>query len=467
MGADSISNVLLFPTMGIAGTSGKIHGPAMRYLELARALARKGHETYLCDPTASQAYEMSGVHLIPRTRSAFAKLRGRLDVAIISPYLLFSPYSAHLVARECFRRIPLVVDLYNPVFAETIASVRGLSSPTGFSRNLERDLNALLWGLGIGDYFLCGNNYQRQFYAGLLFAIGRAGLANKMRSTFGVVPMGVSDDAPSDHGPLVRDGNIIRPGDFVFLFLPGQLFGWYDGVSPILAFKEVHQQFPRAHLVFCGAGGTHRQEERTEHLDSEKAAKATGLLGSSIHFIGWVEYSKRGSLYLQSDCGVVTSHAGLENMLSCRARIPDALWGGLPLIVTEGNEQADQIAGAGAGFCVKADDPQDIAEKMVCALSNPDQLRRMSSSARELALRFRWDVVVEPLHRFCSNPVFASGDDARIDASLSRRLLAARPWRIYRREFLRNAVGYLENSTLSSLLGFLRTSLYRTMTHRR
>ncbi len=391
-------------------------GPAVRYLEIARALASLGHEVYLCDPGSEHATSYEGVQFVPRSRSQLGKLRGSFDAVLFSPYVRHSPFSAPPLLKTICDRTPSIVDLYDPSLIESISSwrVQGWSS-----RQLEflgSQVISLMWALRRGDYFLCASEEQRLYYLGLLTAAGRLNPGFDVETRIGILPVGTPVIPPTKTKTVLRQGAISEP-DFVFLW-PGGLFDWYDGVSAVRALKELGPKYERVHLVFVGAYSANWASPGREYLRTREEARRLHLLKSQVHFVDWLPYDVRGSMYLEADCGVLTYRKGLENLLSFRSRVVDCIWGRLPLILTEGNRLADLVRTKRAGVTVRAEDSSDIAAKMEMLVSDRKLKESMAFNCRELASSLSWPSVVVPLNEFCKNPSFAPD---RLDRGAIRR----------------------------------------------
>jgi hypothetical protein len=158
-------------------------------------------------------------------------------------------------------------------------------------------------------------------------------------------------------------------------------------------------------------------------------------------------------MYQESDCGIFTYKSGLENILSFRSRIIDAMWGGLPSILTGGNELAETVASNEAGIAVRPDDPDDLVEAMEFMLENESSRRRMAANTRNLASEFEWNRVVQPLHEFCRRPSFAEdkGNPA-IMRSLHRSLRAESELVLQNREFAERTLQILKDESPVSLV---------------
>jgi hypothetical protein len=84
--------------------------------------------------------------------------------------------------------------------------------------------------------------------------------------------------------------------------------------------------------------------------------------------------------------------------LAVRTRALDCFWAGLPIVRTEGNELADQIAHNDLGATVPQGDPRALSDVLEQV---PDAGRAAyASRARLAALEYAWHRIVEALVRY-------------------------------------------------------------------
>ncbi|MSW65322.1 MAG: glycosyl transferase, partial [Actinobacteria bacterium] len=204
-------------------------GPAIRALELARAVARDGrggpvtllslHSATRRDPEVTVSAATSAVEL----RSAVAGARAVVvqgDVLGLQPWLVDHP-------------VPLVVDAYDPYHLEQLEQSR----PSGEAarRAVVRDcVRSLSTQFARADLVLCASPRQRALWLGHLAALGRVNPVTyddspDLARLLAVVPFGVSADAPP-----ARDRSALRdavPGlteDDVLLVWGGGVYEWFD-----------------------------------------------------------------------------------------------------------------------------------------------------------------------------------------------------------------------------------------------
>lgn len=141
------------------------------------------------------------------------------------------------------------------------------------------------------------------------------------------------------------------------------------------AFLSLPSQFDPWRLVIAGDG------------DDEYVAmlKARAASCSRIVFTGWVEGDRKNALLANASLLVLPSHQ--ENFGLC---VMEALSHSVPVMVSPNVNLAMEIADADAGWVAPVD-PRGLADKLIEALSNRDELARRGHLGRELAQKYSWN----------------------------------------------------------------------------
>jgi hypothetical protein len=430
-----MANVVIASNVRVFDDAGMATGPGLRAWGLASALAARGHQTTLAEPgRGEQPHACSSRGKVamagwtpgaPGTR----RLLTEVDVLVVQP--------GGGIAAACRGLEPrcLVVDLYNPVVPEQMA-VMGSSEPE--LKHFAWILRCYRYFLDRGDFFLCAGERQRLFTLGALAHAGRLNPLTDLDDLLRLVPMGVEATGPTaPRGEPVLRGPVV-PADAELLLWPGGIYGWFEAVTAIRALAIVRRTRPKAALLFVGAENPlDRSASQAGVTAARAAARELGLLEAGVYFTPWLPYAARAAMYHECELAVFTHRPLLEAQLSWRTRSLDCLWGGLPLVVTAGDEVGEIAERAGAARCVPPEDPTALAAVLNELLADPGRVAEMGRAARRLAVeRWSWDRVTEPLHQICLDPHTAPdragarglgvGQSARLPSEWAARRLAGR-----------------------------------------
>jgi len=358
-------------------------GPQIRGWEIARAFARRHDVTVAA--TTDAPHVRDGLPVVPRTRGSLVAQARRHDV-LVGPVL--PPYA---LAAAAGRRAVRVADLYDPVELEVGTLEAGWA--TGRARARQRALRRLQ--LRFADVVVCANGRQRTRALADLRAHGFAGPPPRLVT----VPMGLAaarPPAPGDRPLRARFG--FGAGDPVVLWW-GTVWRWLDAETAIRAVDRLRRTLPGVRLVITAGPPPDR---RTDRLDGTAAARALaerlGLLGSHVFLLDeWVPYEERGRYLGDADVGITLHADGEEAPLAARSRYADYLGAGLPSVLARGDELADELAAAGAARLVPPGDVEAAAAALERLLADPAACERARRGCRDLAARYRWAAVTEPL----------------------------------------------------------------------
>src|SRR5437588_3184802 len=193
----------------------KRSGPAIRCLELARVVAQK-HQVTLASLQLSDLPESSTPLLADalRHKSQLHAAARDSDVVVTQGLVLARVPALGRLAKH------LVIDLYDPYLLEYLAHAHPRHPQWGYLRQLYR----LNQQMTMGDFFLCANERQWDYWLGRLCASGRLNTDEyqrdpSLRRLLAMVPFGLPAQPPQHHKQVLKE---IVPGiakdDFVLLW---------------------------------------------------------------------------------------------------------------------------------------------------------------------------------------------------------------------------------------------------------
>ena len=308
---------------------------------------------------------------------------------------------------------PAIVDLYDPFELEKLAQSPTVEEQYHVDIDVESVSHLRLEG-AIGDFFLCANERQRDFWLGTLLAAGRVnavtyGQDPTLRKLIDVVPFGIPSKSPEKRRAVLKGTHpAIGPADKVLLW-NGGLWQWFDPLTLIDALAEVLHVRDDVKLFF--AAGPHFDPEMVPEMpiyaQTLAHCRELDLLDRHVFFGDWIPYDERGEYLLEADLGVSVHRPGVESDFASRTRLLDCIWAGLPVVSTAGDPISDMIARHGLGQAVPPKRPDLVAEAILAMLSDDGLRDRVAKAALPLRAELTWARAVEPIAAFLEQVAFA------------------------------------------------------------
>ena len=385
----------------------RMAGPAIRYYNLARELSRRFDVTLMAPE--SGGVEIEGVEIVkaagygPRAFRGFAQNFDTIVAQTLRPWTMWA------LGRSSVR---VVYDLYDPYLVENLGFFAGYQGSRAF-QEVEYRANALLQEIAVatGDAFVCASERQRDFWLGMLGALGRIDSGQyardpTLRELIDVVPFGLSAEPPRKTKHVLK-GVLpgIGPDDRVLIW-GGGIWNWFDPLTLIRAVARLAERRGDVKLYFLGV--RHPSPETPEMAMTDRAvdlARELGVLDRAVFFnFGWIPYDERADYLLEADLGVSAHLDNIETRYAFRTRILDYLWAGLPIVTSEGDVLADLVSERNLGRTIAVGDVDGWATAIEQLLDDPEEYGRARDNVRRTSEEFAWPVVVTPLERLAAQP---------------------------------------------------------------
>ncbi|MCC5603685.1 methyltransferase domain-containing protein [Nostoc favosum] len=372
---------------------GKIRiGLGMRHWEIAKALASLGLKVTLATP-----------HPIP---SDLEGERFELYSALSQKQVLdiAQKYKFVMVQGDILLRYPtleasdkkIIVDMVTPFHIEDIEKGQ---------KEFEHGYSVIRKCLLRGDYFLCGNEWQRVYWLGMLTSLGRINrqIRNENAAFYSLIDVagfGISDEPPVKSHPVLKGVfSNIKHDDFVIMWMGG-IWDWLDPLTLIKGVHKAHQQDERIKLFFPA----YRQSNGNPSLMAEKAKSLCveiDALDKSVFFNEYpVPYEERGNYLLESDVGVVCQAANFETQISARTRVLDYIWAGLPILMNEGDEWCELVRKHDLGLVVSGSSVDEWKDAILKLASDSEARSIKTANIEKIKPQYYWKRLVEPIVKY-------------------------------------------------------------------
>lgn len=383
-------------------------GPAIRAWEFAKALCPH-HSVTLAAPDLSvstpECFELLPFVFGEKSslRALEVYLSSKTDVLISSGHVATAlPFLPDLGT-------PWVADVYIPTPIESLAH-HASSEPDLRVRAYKAAWRNACTIAMHADFLICASERQRDFWLGVLTAFGRLHPLvysddPDARNLIDVVPFGCPVTPPEGRTGLRKVWPGIEPGNRIILW-GGGVWDWLDPIALIRAMPGVLERHPEARLVFLGA--EHPDSARVPQMrrayEARSLSRSLGLAGKTILWGDWVPYDERGAYLVEADLGVSLHRPGLEARLAFRTRLLDAIWAGMPMVLSPGDVLAEEFARRDLAYLVECDAVDELAQAINQLLDEESPRESRREQFEELRQEFSWSRVVQPLLRFCETP---------------------------------------------------------------
>ncbi len=382
-------------------------GPGIRFYEFAKVLSDYLDVT-LVTPNKIDI-EAEGFKTRQYKLGNFKSLKRYIDKAdtiLIQGHILYYfPFLRNFKGK-------IIVDLYNPFNLESLEMFgdRDIAERIRIDKN---NLNILKMQLSIGDFFICASEKQRDYWIGMLNAMGRINPYSydsdkTLRNLINIVPFGMPSQPPMRSASYIGDKIPgINERDKIILW-GGGIWNWLDPITAIKALWEISRNRKNIKMVFMGIKHPDSSlPEMKKCVEAIQLAKELDLYEKLVFFNEWTPYDLRQTFLLDADVGLSIHQERIETEFSYRTRVIDYIWARLPIITTEGDSIAKMVKSESTGEVVKYENTAQLARVIESMATNKSLREIYKKNLNRIAPRFYWENVTKPLVKYCVNPEFA------------------------------------------------------------
>ncbi len=388
----------------------ELAGTGIRAVEMARVLSQ--HCQVVVAAYDQADYPIEGVQMLAFNYDepeVIEHLVASVDVVILQGFIVTSfPFLTTT------KKI-VVVDLYDPFPLGNLEFFR-VRALEGAHMQHSIDQMVLRYLLGLGDFFLCASEEQRNFWLGALTMAGRLSPEaykddRSLRRLIDLAPFGLSDTSP-EHTRQVLKGVVPGIGnDDTVLLWGGGIWEWFDPLTLLHAMAQIREQRPDIKLFFLGRGHPNTRDvpEMLMYDRTVALADELGLTNTIVFFnTEWVPYRERANYLLEADIGVSMHFDSTETTFAFRTRVLDYLWAGLPMIVSAGDTLSKLVAERELGCVVPTEDVDAVADAILKLAADSERRSRRAAAMAQVREQFTWERALQPLVEFCRNPYHAA-----------------------------------------------------------
>jgi glycosyltransferase involved in cell wall biosynthesis len=372
-------------------------GPGIRYQNIATQLKKVSNVTLAVYANDESSKSGSGLTEISKSDDSYQKIFDAHDV-VFAQWLRIDMLNYAKAQGKI-----VIIDLYAPVPIEYLASLEFSSQKATSQQDIEFSgvLETYNHYLSRGDFFVCSNERQRDFWVGYATSqklIKPSNFSQKnLLAQIALCPMGISSTSPKKSTLKLREELSLESDDFVLLWTGG-IWDWFDAQVVINAVKKLND--PKIKLVFLGTKHPNDiyKEEMRESLAARDLSDKLNLTNKNVFFRdGWVPYDERAAYFLDADVAIYADRESLETRFSHRTRVLDHIWTELPTICSRGDYMAEIIERYGFGLIVDDRTPTQFAEAINKLRSDSELILKIKNNLKNKKNLFTWEQTLEPL----------------------------------------------------------------------
>lgn len=290
----------------------------------------------------------------------------------------------------------LILDCYVPIYVEV--SARDSARVAEEYQAFETDVRNWDHVLKRGDLFLCANEPQKEFYRGVLAAVGRINPVTYSDELILVVPYGIYRDEPkATEKPIAK--LIGAKEEYLKILWFGGIYPWFDVRKLADAVKEVNKTVPAKLIVVGAKNPFNKHPDFIARYDEFIDYVSTKEMKQYVAVQDWINFNDRANWYLDADVVVVFNKEGEENKLAWRTRLVDFMWADLPVLTNGGDPLGEIMIKNGAAVRMDSLEPTAIARSITKILgkNNKSKIAELAKNMRGLKTHYYWDKVTKEL----------------------------------------------------------------------
>ena len=327
----------------------------------------------------------------------------------------------------------LILDCYVPIYVEVSARE---------AKDMEQEYYAFMadvsrWDevLKRGDFFLCASSAQKDYYKGVLSAVGRINPATYNDDLILIAPYGIYREPAVQQNRPINAMIGANADKYKKILWFGGIYPWFDLRDLVDAVAKLNKTVP-AKLIIVGARNpfnshpdfTRRYDELVEYI-------AKPELSELVLMQDWVPFDDRVDWYLDSDIVTVVNRLGEENKLAWRTRLVDFVWADLPIITNGGDPLGEELIANGAAAKFTGISSSEMASDLEALLGDDKRLTQLKNNINKLRPNYYWDTLTRSVAERIANGDRAS-DLAHVgmyDFNVRPGANISTPVRIYRK----------------------------------
>ena len=297
----------------------------------------------------------------------------------------------------------LILDCYVPIYVEV--SARDSDHKDREYQAFKIDVIRWQRVLQRGDLFLCANSAQKDFYRGVLAAVGRINPITYGEDYIHIVPYGVYREEPVQKNHPI-DKLIGEDEGYYKVLWFGGIYPWFDIRELADAIKKVNKTIPTKLVVVGAKNPFNTHPDFVARYDKFVKYIQENDLEQYVVLQEWVNFNDRADWYLDADVVVVFNKLGEENKLAWRTRLVDFMWADLPVLTNGGDPLGEEMISNNAAVRIEDTTADVVAAAILNALKSGDKsVAELKKSMQKLKQAYYWDVVTMAI----SNKIYKGG----------------------------------------------------------